>query len=80
MNQKQTIVNLKPLLIKKEDLTLITGLSESSIERLIREGNFPRQRAASKKSARWLLRDVEEWAEKLPFADFLPPANSVGSL
>lgn len=67
---------LRPILINLGTVSEVTGLSESTIQALIRKGNFPKQRKASDRGARWLLREIEEWAESLPVADFLPPPNT----
>jgi prophage regulatory protein len=67
---------LKPILVDLKDVSEITGLSESTIQALVRKGDFPKPRKASDRGSRWLLREIEEWAESRPVADFLPPANT----
>jgi prophage regulatory protein len=67
---------LKPILIDINDVSEITGLSVSTIQALVRKGDFPKPRKASDRGARWLLREIEEWAESRPVADFLPPENT----
>lgn len=67
---------LKPVMVCRETLSDLTGLSESLIEAKIRAGTFPKPRQASERRVAWLLREIEEWAEKLPVSDLPPPENS----
>jgi prophage regulatory protein len=67
---------LKPLFLDIGDVSEITGMSESTIQALVRKGDFPKPRKASDRGSRWLLREIEEWAESRPVADFLPPENT----
>ena len=54
-----------------------TGMSESLIEAKIRAGTFPRPNQASERRVAWLVREIEEWAEKLPVSELQPTANTV---
>ncbi|MCT7309721.1 helix-turn-helix transcriptional regulator [Ralstonia sp. L16] len=51
------------------------ALSETTVQQLVREQKFPRPRAISPRRVGWLLREVQEWAEKCPVSEFLPPPN-----
>lgn len=73
--QSQKVV-IKPILIDIEIASEVTGLSESTIQSLVRCGEFPAPRKSSARRAGWLLREIEEWAEERPIADFLPPKNT----
>jgi len=59
-----------------DGVVALTELSKSTIETGIRNGDFPKPRKASARGARWLVREIEEWAESRPIADFLPPPNT----
>jgi len=55
----QKIIRLPAVLEK-------TGLSRSSLYRLIQEGKFPRQVKLSERSAGWFEHDVNQWLAELP--------------
>ena len=67
---------LKPIMIDLEAVSEVTGLSESTIQSLIRVDEFPKPRKASARRSCWLLREIEEWAESRPVSDLLPPSNT----
>jgi hypothetical protein len=46
------------------------------VQRLVREGEFPRPRQLSERRVGWLVREIEEWAETRPLSDQLPPENT----
>ncbi len=70
------IVAVKPLYVQLVDLPKVIALSTATIEREIRSGNFPKPRQISGRRVAWLLRDVEEWAEKRPVSELPPPPNT----
>jgi len=53
-----------------------TSLSEATIQKLVREGKFPKPRALSGRRVAWLVREVEEWLESRPVSDMLTPENA----
>lgn|SRR6185503_4488123 len=53
-------------LIRRSDVELLTGMSESTLRRRVREGAFPRPRQIGKKAYRWSLSEVVEWTESRP--------------
>ncbi|WNB74116.1 helix-turn-helix transcriptional regulator [Methylomonas koyamae] len=63
-------------MIDLEAVSEVTGLSESTIQSLIRADEFPKPRKASARRTCWLLREIEEWAESRPVSDLLPPPNT----
>lgn len=67
---------LKPIMIDLETVSEVTGLSESTIQGLVRSDDFPKPRKASARRSCWLLREIEEWAESRPVSDLLPPPNT----
>jgi len=70
------IVAVKPLYVQLADLPKVISLSTATIEREIRSGDFPKPRQISGRRVAWLLREVEEWAEKRPVSDLPPPPNT----
>lgn len=67
---------IEPVLIDIQTVTEVTGLSKSTVQKMIRENDFPKPRKASPQRTGWLLREIKEWAENRPIADFLPPSNT----
>lgn len=54
------------------------ALSESTVEKLVRENEFPKPRVLSGRRVAWLVREIEEWAENRPVSELLPPKNTSG--
>ena len=52
------------------------ALSESTVEKLVHENEFPKPRTLSGRRVAWLVREVEEWAENRPVSEQLPPKNT----
>ena len=50
-------------IIKKPDVQRITGLSGSSIYRLVSDGTFPKPIKISTRSSGWVLSEVEAYLE-----------------
>jgi len=69
-------MNIRPLFLDKASVAAMLTLSETTVERLVRESKFPKPRVLSGRRVGWLLREVEEWAESRPVSDLLPPKNS----
>lgn len=69
---------MDPLFYDKRAAAHAVALSVSTLERLIREGEFPRPRKVSGNRVAWLRREIVEWAESRPVSDLLPPANTSG--
>lgn len=67
---------LKPICVDLVDVQAITTLSEATIQRLVREGSFPKPRQLSGRRVAWLVRELEEWIEARPVSDLPPPPNT----
>ncbi|NMV36813.1 helix-turn-helix transcriptional regulator [Ralstonia insidiosa] len=52
------------------------SLSETTVQQLVREEKFPKPRVISSRRVAWLLREVQEWAERQPVSDLPPPPNT----
>lgn len=46
-----------------------TGLSRTTIWRLVKRGEFPRPRHLTKSAVGWLERELNDWVESRPAAD-----------
>lgn len=69
-------VSIKPAYLDLSGVTTFTALSESSVQKLIRENLFPRPRLLSGRRVAWLVRELELWAESRPVSDLSPPPNT----
>lgn len=67
---------MKPIYVDLPSVASLVTLATATIQRMVREGVFPKPRQLSANRVAWLLREVEEWAEERPFSDIPPPANS----
>lgn len=60
------------------EVCIATTLSETTIQKLIREGQFPKPRLLGGRRLGWLVDEVKEWACARPVSDLLPPPNTGG--
>lgn len=67
---------IKRLLIDLPTVAEVLSLSVSTVQALVRAGDFPKPRRMSGNRVGWLVREVEEWAETRPESDIAPPANT----
>lgn len=63
-------------LLTLDEAAQAAGLGTTAWKRLVSIGKAPKPRDPTGSSARWLLREVEAWAESLPVANNLPPKNT----
>lgn len=69
-------MNVKPAFLDLPAVSQYLALGESTVQKIVREGVFPKPRQLSGRRVGWLMREIDEWAESRPVADLLPPANS----
>ena len=55
-------------LLRRREVEKITGMSRSSIYRLMQEGEFPRPVGVGPRAVRWKVSDIEAWIESRPVA------------
>lgn len=55
-------------LIARREVVSLTGLSESTIDRLERLNRFPRRRRGSVRAVRWLAAEIEAWIQSRQYA------------
>ena len=62
-------------LLRRRQVEEITGLSRSSIYRLMRDGKFPRPVKVGLAAVRWRASDITAWLESRPVArgEYEPP-------
>lgn len=72
----KTKPSIRPIMVGIDTAVDITDLSKTTIWDLINNGDFPKPRKVSTRGSRWLVREIEEWAESRPISDILPPPNT----
>ena len=63
-------------LLRRREVEKITGMSRSSIYRLMQEGEFPRPVRIGPAAVRWKSSDITTWIESRPVAtsEFAQPS------
>ena len=56
-------------LLRRREVEKITGISRSSIYRLMPDGEFPRPVKVGPAAVRWRESDITAWVESRPVAD-----------
>lgn len=69
-------MTVRPACLDRAGAAAYLSLSESTVEKLTREGGFPRPRLLSGRRTGWLVRELDEWLEQRPVSDLLPPPNT----
>lgn len=68
---------LVPFVLDVEKAAAYLSLSESTFERLVREGELPKpRRFPNRRRVGWLRVELEEAALNLPVSEILPPPNT----
>ncbi|WP_314435472.1 helix-turn-helix transcriptional regulator [Massilia timonae] len=67
---------MKPIYLELDAVAGAVALASSTVQRLVREGAFPKPRQLSGRRVAWLVREIEEWAEGRPVSELLPPPNT----
>lgn len=65
----QASTPIEPILVNLAGAAALCSVSESLIEKLVRNGQFPRPLQVSKGAVRFLRRDILAWAESLPVTE-----------
>ncbi len=69
-------MKVQPLLLDLPTVAAVVSLSTATVQKLVRENEFPKPRVLSGRRVGWLMREVEEWTESRPVSDMLPPVNA----
>ena len=54
--------------LRRREVEEITGLSRSTIYRMVKTGQFPQPVRVGRKAVRWRLSDIIAWMESRPLA------------
>jgi len=72
-------IPVTPIFMDLPTVAQAVALSTATIERLERDGQFPKRRQLSGQRVGWLVREVQEWAESRPVSTLPPPPNTGAS-
>lgn len=67
-----TIIQAPPLLVARDNAAQALGISERTLEGLVRDGKLPPPRKISQGRTGWLWRELQDFAEALPVSDLAP--------
>lgn len=67
---------LKPGALDLVNVALYVALSVSTVQKLVREGDFPSPRKLSGRRVGFLVPEIDEWLEARPVSQLLPPPNT----
>ena len=70
--KRPEIVTTPPLMVARECAAAALGISEGTLEALVRRGDLPKPRKISAARVGWLWRELQEFAEGLAVSE-LPP-------
>lgn len=72
----QKKIPVAPIFLDLPTVAQVVALSESTVQELVRQGQFPQPRQMSGRRVGWLVREVQEWAESRPVSQLAPPPNT----
>lgn len=64
MNNTQKKTFLKHELLNYDDVSLMLGISRTTLYRMVTKGTFPQPIKISRQTVRWTKEDVNEWKRK----------------
>ena len=69
-------IPVTPIFLDLPTVAEVVALSESTVQELVRQGQFPQPRQTSGRRVGWLVKEVQAWAESRPVSQILPPQNT----
>lgn len=67
---------IKPKFLGRGDAAMYCALSESTLEKGVREETFPKPRLLLGRRVAWLVSELDAWCESRPVSNLLPPPNT----
>lgn len=68
-------VSVEPLIVDLPTAAAVVALSTATLQRLVRQAEFPAPRKLSGGRVGWRMADLRQWCDGLPASDLLPPAR-----
>lgn len=72
MPETRVIVQAAPISVDRENAAAALGISDSTLEALVRSGELPAPRKLSPGRVGWLWRELVEFAESRPVSEMRP--------
>lgn len=72
----KTKITTQPLYLDLQSVAAALCVSPSTVQNLVRAGDFPQPRKLSGNRVGWLMRELTEWSEARPVSDIPPPPNT----
>jgi prophage regulatory protein len=72
----KTKLIIQPIMVDIETAAEVLSISKSTIESLMRSGEFVKIRKVSPRRTCFLMAELEAWAASRPASDLLPPPNT----
>jgi prophage regulatory protein len=72
MSAPAVTVTIQPISLAREHAAAALGISERTLEGLVREGKLKPPRKLSSGRVGWLYRELVEYAEACPISDLAP--------
>lgn len=72
MSKQTTIIQAPPLMVDRHQAAAALGVSDGTVESLVRAGELPPPRRISAGRTGWLWRELQEFAETRPVSNALP--------
>ncbi len=69
-------MTLQPIALDRDTAAKFVVLSVTTMELLLRRGEFPKPRRVSPARVVWLVRELTDWMESRPVSELLPPRNT----
>ncbi|MDD2711352.1 MAG: AlpA family phage regulatory protein [Simplicispira sp.] len=71
-----TISPIAPMMLDLPKVAATLSLCPSTVQNLLRAGEFPKPRQISGRRVAWLTTEIAAWAHARPTSDILPPPNT----
>lgn len=65
-----------PMVMDLDRVADTLSISVTTVQKLVREGAFPKPRVLSDRRVGWITSEVAEWVVQRPPSDLLPPPNT----
>ena len=74
--RKTEMIQIRPGALELDIAAEYVSLSVSTVEKLVRESQFPKPRLLSGRRVGYLVRELDEWLEARPVSNLPPPPNT----